>query len=326
MLEFSIDSTDLIREIMDISNNMRLQLVHNSSIVDITGWATIVMAAVSALSLCVALRTSNRQLNKVQQQIDNQKQQWTDEFFLKYKQQKFIEFRIKFLDVVGCVRTFHKVMGPGFLGMDFFKPQMESFFEYQPVYMEEPQNPDVCLSDSMKTVYELINFMVTEEVFINDIKWLYRDILSFSNSFLSFLQSINFNKLMKPSFVLNGTKWISQPNMDMRYLYLKHWTKIERDNVHTSLLHATKNKELLNDLSGDNFEKMRSIASDDKNFYYYLCVINEWVDMWRNTIDSVLLPASKKLKLSQNIELEKEQVPTKVTVPHYIKVVPDSKE
>ncbi len=324
MFDYNVGSTDLIRHVMDVSNSLQLPLIYEPSKIDISGWATIAMAVISMFSLWAAVRANKKHATQIQQQIDIQKQQWADEFFLKYKQQKFIEFRASFIELIMCVRNFQNIMGPGFLSIDFFKPDASNDFVYTPVITQ--LTPENFLADNFRIVYKFIDFLLMEELFINEIPWVYKDLNSFSHSFLSFLHSVKNKGLMNQSFEFIDNHWVSKPNKDMRYLYMRHWTKIVRDNVNTSMLHAIKNKECLNDLSGDNSAKMHDVANNDAEFHYYLCMVNTWIDMWKETVDSVLIPTSNKLKVSQNPELEQEQTPASVKVPQYIKVIPDEQE
>lgn len=328
MLELDFNKSNLVEEIGYVCNDLRIpmNIVWAKNKIDVSGWATIVMALLSALSLWAAVRSNKKSLDKAQQQIDCQKQQWNDEFYLKYKQQKFIEFRTHFLKLVSVVRMFHNIMGPGIFGMDFFKPEEEGKFIYQPVITQGSQTPNILFSESLQSVCKFIDFMTNEEPFVNEIKWLYDDLLSFAQSFMAFLTSVNNYNLMNKSFGPETFGWISHSDNNMRYLYLTHYTRIIRDNTNISLLHAIKNKKLLNDLPGDNRNKFLEVAANDVEFDYYLCVINEWIELWKNTIDEVLGPSSGRIVLSCDIDLKSEKVPEKVNIRSYIKVTPDNME
>lgn len=326
MLELDFNKSNLIEEIGYAYNDLRIpmNIVWAKNKIDVTGWATIAMALISALSLWAAVRSNKKSLAKAQQQMDCQKQQWNDEFYLKYKQQKFIEFRTRFLKMVSVVKMFHNIMGPGIFGMDFFKPEEEGKFIYQPIITQASQTPNMLFSESMQSVNAFIAFMVNEEPFVDEIKWLYDDLLSFSQSFVAFLISVSNHNLMNKSFDQDPYGWSSHPDNDMRYLYLSHYPRIIRDNTSTSLLHAVKSKKFLNDLPGDNREKFLTVAASDVEFDYYLCIVNEWIELWKNTIDAVLSPSNERIMLSNDIDLKLEKVPERVNVRSYIKVTPDS--
>lgn len=328
MLELDFNKSNVVEEIGYVSNDLRIpmNIVWAKDKIDVSGWAAIVMAAISLAGLLVSIRSNKKTLDMTERQIDCQKQQWNDEFYLKYKQQKFIDFRTHFLTIVSAVRAFHKIMGPGIFGIDFFKPQQGGSFIYQPFVIPKPQTPDTLLSESMQATYKFLEFITNEEPFVNEIKWLYADLQSFAQSFAAFLTSIQSNKLIMATFNNEASAWVSHPDHNMRYLYLSHWTKITRDKTDFSLWHAIKNKEFLNDLPCDSRDKFFGVAKNDVEFSYYLCIVNEWIELWKNTIDSVLGPSSEKIKLSNNDGLNLEKAPMQVTIPQYIKITPDNME
>ena len=65
------------------------------------------------------------------------------------------------------------------------------------------------------------------------------------------------------------------------------------------------------------------MANTDECFYYYVCIVNGWINMWKKAIDSILLPNVDSIELSKNSDLNTEQFLSEVEEPVFIKVVPD---
>lgn len=84
---------NLIEEVGAVCDNLQISrnaiLVENKS--GLGDWVQFGMLVVATFIAGVC--ANKKTLKQAQHQIDCQQQQWNDEFYLRYKQQKFIEYR-----------------------------------------------------------------------------------------------------------------------------------------------------------------------------------------------------------------------------------------
>lgn len=325
MLEFG--KGNLIEEIGTVCDN--LQISRNAILAEnkpgLGDCVQFGMLVVAVATFIAGVCANKKTLKQVQHQIDCQQQQWNDEFYLRYKQQKFIEYRTRFISLCDIVYTFHRIMGPGILGYDFFNPNQEAKFVYSPIVIPISQTPGLFIAEGLKVTHEFLEFMKNEELFINETKWLHRDLTAFANSFFAFLTSVNQAGLINKSFKQINGNWQSCIDKEMRYLYLRYWPHIIRNDVGTSMLQATPNKNMLTDVPGDNYDRFRLLADNDAEFHYYTCIVNEWLEMWRGEIDAVLAPSGKRIKLSDAC-CDTEKTPKSITVPQYFNIIHGPKD
>ena len=321
MLEKSIE---LGINSLDVGNGIwLLNTTSSNNNTDIVGCAQIVMAITSIIMLWLVSRFNKKTLIQTQQQIEQQKKQWDKDFFLKYKQQKFLEFRTNFISIMAHVDMFHRIMGPGFIGIDMFNNDKRQFV-YVPVVLQEYPTANMVALNALQDTQNFIKFMKNEDLFINDVMWLYNDILSFAESFANFLTVVVQKQIMEQAFHKVDSKLESESNVNMRILYLMNWPSIIRNNTRTSILGATLNKMLLRDLPGDNYKKFVEVANNNEDFYYYICVVRGWMNMWKSVIDGILLPNIDSIKLSKNCDFNREQSLSNVEEPVFIKVIPEN--
>lgn len=294
---------------MDINiSNLAMQFgSHNTH--DLFDWVTGVLTSIAPLvaiwvSWLLAkkeIRNSESHFNK---QLELQRLQWKNYSFFKYKQDKLLDFRTKFLtfekDTIEFLQLFlpDKIIIPSELQHSGNKKGDYTILKIN-------NNPEEIIKKYCKNSNDLLSFIENNDIFINDNPMLITYVKTMVRAFKEFYTELNRNKSFESLFVKQDNNYISNPqNIAFRILFfnfMRYRLGIDLNGVATSMFYAIPNSVFaLYKLSFDT-ENMRNWVGNEEIMFGAFGIFSTYLQTWKQTIDNLFSSALKEIEKYFNV-------------------------
>lgn len=279
-------------------------------------YSPIVIGIIAAIIAIIANKISKRsileqkkQFNKqlkierenFQKQFELQKIQWKYDNFFKYKQEKLLELRNLYRLFKRDLEKFLFTFLPSGIGSNegnFTLPDMSNIWDDSKVNvlyatMEYNEAPSSIMNQFLLNSKNLYDFLLINDIFIQDNPVLYADLKSISKGFKELYSALIDNKGFDKLFIEQDNKFIPYPeNKSFRkffYTFMHYRMGIMRGNLNTSLFYEIPNsifKLYKMDYSDENIEKW---SSNNIILFHTGGIFVTWLETWEKYINEFFI-------------------------------------
>ena len=245
--------------------------------------------------------------NNFQKQFELQKIQWKYDNFFKYKQEKLLELRNLYRLFKRDLEIFLFTFLPSGIGSNegiFKLPDMSNIWDDSKVKVlytttEYNEAPSSIMNQFLINSKNLYDFLLTNDIFIQDNPVLYSDLKSISKGFKELYSALIDNKGFDKLFIEQDNKFIPYPeNKSFRkffYTFMHYRMGIMRGDLNTSLFYEIPNsifKLYKMDYSDENIEKW---SSNNIILFHTGGIFVTWLETWEKYINDFFVTSLNEI-------------------------------
>lgn len=261
---------------------------------------------ISKRSILEQKKQFNKQLKiereNFQKQFELQKIQWKYDNFFKYKQDKLLELRSLYRKFKFDIENFIKTFLPTAIGnADKDAPLMalpnmsniDDDSHIKPIYFNTTYEiaPDEMLENFFEDSKNLYNFLIDNDIFIQDNPMLYDDLKSISRGFKELFTALKNNNAFSKLFVYNKEigKYILIPENEafrrFFYTYMHYRMNIQRGDLSTSLFYEIPNSVFKIYKLAYTEENVEKWISNNIILFNTSGIFIAWLETWEKYIN-----------------------------------------